>query len=110
MVGLGSNQTSLLERVGKKFEMTLDWLEMDRQERGQARKIAAIKWSMKHKKQQKPVAPVEQCDDRFSEEGKRLWIWKGEDIPSKSIQYAYMLTSDQIRKAGFRCPKLKKKG
>ena len=104
-MGLGPNNSSLLKRTGHAFEMTLDWLTMDRQERGQARRIAAIKWSMKHKKQQKPVAPVSPSDSKH-----RVWMWEGEDIPSKGIRTGCWYQADDIRRWGFKLPKLEKKG
>lgn len=104
MEGLGPNNSSLLERTGHAFEMTLDWLEMDRQERGQARKVAAIKWAMKHKKQSKPLAPVEESSVKRL--GKRLWIWLGEDNGMKKGE---LYGADVIRGYGFKLPKLKKK-
>jgi len=107
--GLGPNGSSLLERVGKQFEMTLDWLILDRQERGQARKIATIRYATKHKKQQKPLAPVKESDLKSIPEGNRLWIWQGEVIESKGLQPSLSYSSEYIRKCGFRLPKLKKK-
>lgn len=108
MVGFGPNNSSLLERVGKQFEMTLDWLEMDRSERGQARRVAAIRYGMKHKKQQKPLAPVEETTEKHYGDKARLWKWNGEEIASKGLLPGDLYASDQIREAGFRLPKLKK--
>jgi len=107
MVGLGPNNSSLLERVGRQFEMTLDWLTMDRQERGQARRIAAIRYGMKHKKQQKPLAPV---SIKPKEKGyERRWLWEGDDIESKGLKHFHSYSSTVIRAAGFKLPKLAKK-
>ena len=110
MAGLGPNNSSLLERVGHAFEMTLDWLEMDRQERGQARRKAVMKWTMRHKKQSKPLAPVEESELRSIPDNHRLWIWIGETIESKGLQTSLSYSSSYIRQCGFRLPKLKKKG
>lgn len=107
MVDLGPNNTNLMERVGKQFEMTLDWLEMDRSERGQARRVAAIRYGMKHKKQQKPMAPVEETSEK---RGKiRVWIWRGEKIETKNLIPGGYYDNGYIRERGFRLPKLKKK-
>src|SRR3990167_5743891 len=110
MAGLGPNNTSLLERTGKAFEMTLDWLEMDRQERGQARRVAVIKWATKHKKQQKPSAPVEETEEGKINKGERLWKWIGEAIPTKELFAGHLYSSSYLRLYGFRLPKLKTKG
>ena len=85
---------------------------MDRQERGQARRKAVMKWAGKHKKQQKPLAPIEPLKKAKGQE--RQWIWIGEDIPSKDLWNSgkkwITYTKKQIQEAGFRLPKLKKKG
>ena len=108
MAGLGPNNTSLLERVGKQFEMTLDWLEMDRQERGQARRLAVIRYGMKHKKQQKPTAPVR---DKPKMKGyERQWIWEGKSMESKGMIHGQGYSGTEIRNQGFKLPKLEKKG
>ena len=107
MGGLGPNNSSLLERTGKAFELTEDWLVMDRQERSQVRKLAVIKWRMKKQKAQKPVAPVEETSQKETKDGVRLWIWKGED---NGLKQGELYTSDDIRRYGFKLPKLKKKG
>ena len=104
MEGLGPNQTSLLERIGHGFEMTSDWLEMDRMERGQVRRMAAIRHGMKHKKKEKPVAPVRPLDTK-----PRLWIWEGVSSPTLLLQNGIEYTGEYIRSKGFRLPKLQKK-
>src|SRR3990167_9695485 len=106
VTGLGPNNTSLLERTDKTFELTLDWLEMDRQERRQARKLAAIKYGMKHKKQRKPLAPVR---DKPKMKGyERQWIWEGKSIESKGMIYGQSFSGTEIRAKGFKLPKLEK--
>jgi hypothetical protein len=82
---------------------------MDRQERGQARRVAAIKWSMKHKKQQKPIAPVEETNEGKVNKGDRLWLWIGEEIESKNLVAGHLYSSGYLRLHGFKLPKLKKK-
>lgn len=106
MIGLGPNGTSLLERTSHAFELTLDWLEMDRSERGQLRRAAGIRYGMKHKKQQKPLAPVEEV---VKQKGvPRSWRWMGEDIESKALYHKHFYREEYIREQGFRLPKLKK--
>lgn len=108
MEGLGPNNSSLLERTGHKFEMTSDWLEMDRQERSMVRKASAIKYAMKHKKPAKPIAPVEQMNGVLDMETRsRLWRWVGEN---NGLKKDGLYTAVEIRRYGFKLPKLKKKG
>ena len=106
MGGLGPNNSSLLERTGKAFELTEDWLIMDRQERSQVRQQARMKYANKHKKQQKPVAPVEETQEKTNWTGERLWKWLGEN---NGMTNGCIYTGEEIRKHGFKLPKLKKK-
>ena len=98
-MGLGPREHSLLERIGF-VPRTLDWLEMERMERGLTRRAAVIKWKGKGKKV-KPLAPVA---NSARIEGERLWQWVGESVESKGLFNSMWYKADMIRAVGFKLP------
>lgn len=106
-MGLGPNDSSLLERLDRGGPLVLAWLVIEQLDRGKARLIARIKHQQKHKAKKKPLAPVEQTEMKHALG--RMWLWIGEDIPSKAIVKGHHFSSGEIRTAGFRLPKLIKK-
>ena len=110
MHGLGPNGTSLIQRVGRIEDpqfLGVQWIEMEQKARGKARLIARIKHQQKHKMVKKPEAPVLPLGDEKGE--KRVWLWNGESIGSKSLYNGYEYLGSEIRSAGFKLPKLMKK-
>jgi hypothetical protein len=109
-MGLGPHGSSLLQRLGRSTEPPeLLEIVLDQSSRNEARKLARIRYGMKHKAKVKPLAPVEESSIKSTPEGKRCWVWIGEDIPSKALEQAGFYTSDYIRSMGFKLPKLKGK-
>lgn len=110
-MGMGPKGTSLLARLGRPTEPLGDtlWIQIDQQERGEARMRARIRYGEKHKTPKKPLAPVEQTNEKHPGDGARLWKWIGEEIASKGLLPGDLYASDQIREAGFKTPKLTKK-
>ena len=107
-MGLGPRSTSLLARIaapppvwGNPFAM-----QMEAQERGEARQEKAQWHRQRHAAQRKPEAPVTALPKAKGQE--RGWVWNGEDIPSKSLYNGHAYTAVQVRKAGFKLPKLSK--
>src|SRR5574341_1353938 len=107
-MGLGPKGSSLLERLGRPTEPAGDtiWFAIEQQERGEARMQARIRHQQKHKTPKKPLAPVEQTEEKLDKE--RCWVWRGEPILSKAIAADCMYESSFIRAAGFKLPKLQK--
>ena len=111
-MGLGPHGASLQARVGRRTE-TMGELELlvDQRDRGEARMRARIRHAAKHRTPAKPLAPVEETDSKiavdFGRRQARLWIWRGEAIPSKGLVAGEPYRGDEIRNAGFKLPKLK---
>ena len=84
--------------------ITLEALIMDRESRSQARMIARIQYTKKHKAKVKPLAPVIPYSKRKGEEREREWI--GENIESKNLYKGSVYSDSYIRKQGFKLPKL----
>jgi len=108
LMGLGPHGSSLLERLGRPTEPGGDtlWIQIDQQERGEARMQARIRHQQKHKTPKKPEAPVRPLEYKI--EGKRHWLWEGEDIPSKELFRTCHYSPERIRAAGFKLPRLQK--
>lgn len=107
-MGLGpGGKSCLLDRVGRGTLPTEDWIAMEQTERGDARRLARIRHAMKHKAVKKPEAPVEAVEKAIGIE--RQWTWIGESIGSKGLLHGKIYIGAEVRKAGFRLPKLKKK-
>ena len=109
-MGLGPHGSSLAERVAlpppvwsNPFAMQLEGIA-----RAEARRERAIWHRQKHAAPRKPEAPVSESNTKVIHNGKneRMWIWEGEDIASKGLFHWRQYTSSQIRKAGFKLPKL----
>lgn len=108
-MGLGPHGTSLLKRLGKSTEPSeLLEIQLDQIARGEARKLARIRYGMKHKAKVKPLAPVEETNEGKVNKGERLWEWVGETIASKELFAGQLYSSGFIRKVGFKLPKLQK--
>jgi hypothetical protein len=105
-VGLGPRGTSLAQRVSlpppvwsNPFAMQMEGIA-----RAEARRERAIWHRMKHAAPRKPEAPV---TPKPKEKGKsRTWLWVGEGIASKGMYEGYTYTAEQLRKAGFKLPKI----
>jgi hypothetical protein len=113
MMGIGPNGSSLLERLPSLVVLSDDsepWqMAMEQQARGQARLENAIRHH--RKKPPKPLAPIEFSHMGQKPDGKfeRLWVWLGENIPSKGLVKTSYYTAKEIRDAGFKLPPIKKK-
>ena len=108
-MGLGPLGVGLLDRLGRAFEPSLEWIDAEQARRTHTRLMARIAHASK--KPAKPLAPVEQVDQKLL--GKRVWRWIGEPIPSKDLAPGLLYTSDTLRAQGFKLPtltKTKKKG
>ena len=105
-MGLGPNGASLLDRTGQPAQVWRDpfAMQLEQQDRREARQEKAI-WHAMHRAQpRKPEAPVVVIKKAKGEV--RCWMWEGEDIPSKPLYKGTVYTSEQIRKAGFKLPKV----
>jgi hypothetical protein len=100
-MGLGPGGNSLLKRIGQAAR-TIDWLEMERMERGLTRRAAVIKWRGKssHKK---PLAPVAN-PSKDEKDGSRIWQWVGDTMESKGFVTNGWYSVGFIRKMGFKLP------
>ena len=110
MGGLGPHNTSLLQRIDAPEPV---WsnpfaIQMEAQQRGEARQLKRIWHQQRHSTPKKPVAPVRQMT-RECGESERFWCWIGEDIPSKGIIAGKVMKAIEVRKAGYKLPKLEKK-
>lgn len=108
-MGLGPHSSSLLERVAGWSQPWRDpfAMQLEQADRREARQQKAIWHAMHRAAPKKPEAPVEAKPKEKSKT--RTWLWVGESISSKGLQKDYTYTADQIRKAGFKLPKLEKK-
>ncbi len=108
-MGLGPQRSSLLQRLDRQAgpPQDTDWYEMEQQERTQARQAARIRHAMKHKAKVRPLAPVRELE--YKVEGKRRWLWVGEEIASKGLYRTVHYSPEEICAAGFKLPKLVKK-
>mgnify|MGYP001592563862 CR=1 FL=1 len=107
-MGLGPHQTSLLARIAAPAPV---WsnpfaMQMEVQERGEARREKAQWHRQKHAAQRKPEAPVLPLGKAKGQE--RGWLWNGESMPSKGLHNGHAYTAAQVRKAGFKLPVLRK--
>ena len=110
-MGLGPHGTSLLQRVGRPTEPPGAFeLSIEQSNRTEARKEARIRYARKHKAKVKPMAPVEETNVKDMSTKERWWRWIGENITSQGIETLSYYTGKQIRKAGFKLPRLQKKG
>lgn len=109
-MGLGPNGSSLLERLGRPTEPGGDtlWIQIDQQQRGEARAQARMRYQQKHKAPKKPEAPVEPLPSKAKGQ-EREWWWRGETIMSKGLVQGDRYFTNQIRAAGFKLPRLEKK-
>jgi hypothetical protein len=108
-MGLGPNGTSLLVKLGRPVGLTFaDPFAMmcEQAERQAARRQKAIEHAMKHHKPPKPEAPVEPMPKQSGHP--RAWRWIGESIDSKGLVTGVCYQAEQIRKAGYKLPKLEK--
>lgn len=108
-MGLGPRNISLLERLGAPLPV---WsnpfaMQMEQQQRGEARREKAIWHRMRHSQLKKPLAPVTALPKAKGYD--RVWQWDGEDIMSKGLKQNSTYTAKQLRKAGFKLPVLGKK-
>lgn len=111
-MGLGPHNSSLLDRTGHPAKVWRDpfAMRLEQQDRREARQLKAI-WHAQHRAQpRKPEAPAHSPGKEFregSEKKVRVWIWDGEDIPSKNLFKGETYLPATLRKAGFKLPKLK---
>jgi hypothetical protein len=108
-MGLGPNQSSLLQRTGMPALVWRDpfAMQMEQQDRGEARRLKAIWHATKNKKPKKSLAPVSPMP---KEKGlPRRWQWDGEDIPSRGLVKGLAYDGLVIREAGFKLPPMPKK-
>ena len=109
MSGLGPHGSSLLERVAGWSQPWRDpfAMQLEQQDRREARQQKAI-WHAQHRATpRKPEAPVV-AGPKPDKGLLRLWTWVGESIESKQFYKNASYTAEQIRKAGFKMPKLVK--
>ena len=108
-MGLGPHSSSLLERVAGWSQPWRDpfAMQLEQQDRREARQQKAI-WHAQHRAQpRKPEAPVLAMPKSKGQD--RLWCWHGNSIESKDMIHNRNYTAEQIRKAGFKLPVMKKK-
>ena len=107
-MGLGPHGSSLLERLDRPEEPFPHPFAMmlEQQDRQEARRERAMQLAMKHRAKQKPLAPVGQVDGKKP----RVWEWQGEPVVRLGIEPGMLLTGEAVRKAGFRLPRLVKRG
>lgn len=108
-MGLGPKHSSLLERCGMPMQVWRDpfAMQMEQQDRREARQEKA-RWHAAHRAMPKrPEAPVHSLPKTKGRD--RLWHWDGESIPSKGIEQGQLYTAAELRKAGFKLPRLGKK-
>jgi hypothetical protein len=103
-VGLGPNGVSLLGRLGKAFDMTQDYVEMEQNERTYIRKAAQIAHGKANPSPPKPLAPV--VPEKKAKGQDRRWLWVGETIESAHMVQGLHYFSNEIRRAGFKLPKI----
>lgn len=75
--------------------------------RGEARKLARIRYGMKHKAKIKPLAPVEETTLKEPISKARYWRWVGEIMPLKGLVPGELYIAGELRVAGFKLPRLK---
>jgi len=107
-MGLGPRHTSLLERLaatppvwGNPFAM-----QMEQQQRGEARREKAIWHAMRHAHPKRPLAPATPLPKAKGYE--RMWQWDGESIPSKKLKQNDVYTAAELREKGFKMPAIPK--
>ncbi len=108
--GLGPRGTSLKAKLGQASGLVFSdpfAMQLEQQERKEQRVAATLRWASRNRTPPKPLAPVRECEHR-SPEGKRLWIWEGEDIRSKDLFRTCLYSAETIRAAGFKLPTLVK--
>jgi hypothetical protein len=112
LTGLGPRGSSLLRRLGRMdVEVFANpfTMQLEQMERGEARRLKAIWHATRRGAHRKPEAPVETTGFGIHQEKKtRLWIWTGEEIPSKGMYKGILYSGKEIRKAGYKLPKLVK--
>ena len=114
---LGPQGTSLLQRLGKEPDPPEALrIALDQAERSETRRLARIRYGAKHKAKVKPLAPVEERGITIiNGEKKRMWAWVGEKLPAKLTSILMpnasevIYSSEELREAGFKLPKLKRK-
>ena len=83
---------------------------IDQRRRGDARRLARIRYATKHKVAKKPLAPVEAWSHTTKDENGRVvrwWKWTG--VQTERFFAGELYTSAELRAAGFKLPKLKPK-
>jgi len=105
-MGLGPKGSSLIDRCGHDAAPWRDpfAMQLEQQDRLEQRRLKAIWWAMKHKKAQKPEAPVLAL--KKVKGVPRQWKWWGEDIISTGMLRDGVYFAEDIRKAGFKLPKI----
>lgn len=76
---------------------------MEQQNRTATRKQASIRHATKHKAPVKPLAPAKWYSKI---DGEHWWTWEGEPIESKSLVPGSCYSTAELRKKGFKIPKL----
>lgn len=105
-MGLGPKGSSLLDRTGQPAKVWRDpfAMQLEQQDRGEQRRLKAIWHATRHAKPAKPLAPVEAREKAKGLE--RLWRWTGESIQSKGMIHGFSYKAGEIRKAGFKLPRI----
>lgn len=83
-------------------------MQCEQIDRGEARREKAIWHAMHRAAPRQPEAPAAPQPKLKGID--RDWIWTGESIPSKNLHQDGHYSGAEIRKAGFKLPKLKTKG
>ncbi len=81
-------------------------MQLEQQERKEQRLAAVMRWASRNRTPPKPLAPVEQVDEKV--DGARVWRWVGETIASKGIAQGENYHGEWIRKMGYKLPVLVK--
>ncbi len=105
--GLGPRGTSLKAKLGQASGLTFSdpfAMQLEQQERKEQRVAATMRWANRNRTPPKPEAPVLPLGKLKGRD--RGWLWNGDSIGSKGLYNGHEYVASDIRKAGFKLPKL----
>lgn len=107
-MGLGPRASNLLARINAAEPI---WsnpfaMQLEAQQRGEARREKAIWHAQRHTTPKRPEAPALPLGKVKGKD--RGWLWNGESIGSKGLYNGHEYLASEIRKAGFKLPKIAK--